>query len=94
MQQLCLSMFRDADVSFMQWGLRAILEWNPAPLEGIPIRQIHGTRDRLIPARKVSADELIAGGGHLINLTHAEQVNHFLRGVVDGVVERTPNQQG
>lgn len=77
-KRLCAAMFRDADSHFMRWAIGAILDWNPAPLEGIPLLQIHGEKDRMIPAAKVQADEVIPGGGHFINLTEAERVNRFL----------------
>jgi pimeloyl-ACP methyl ester carboxylesterase len=79
-----LTMFRDADCRFMSWAVGAILNWRPQPLEGVPVFQIHGARDRLIPASLVQADEIIHDGGHLINLTHAEQVNDFVgRGIAE-----------
>ena len=81
-RKLCTAMFNEANPQFLRWALRALLDWNPKPLEGILVRQIHGRRDRIIPARRVYADEIIPGGGHLINLTHAEQVNEFIRKVV------------
>jgi pimeloyl-ACP methyl ester carboxylesterase len=78
-RELLGQMFRQSDSRFMHWTLHAILRWNPTPLEGIPVRQVHGGRDPLIPARRVQADLTIPNGGHLINLTHADKVNAFLR---------------
>ena len=46
---------------------------------GVRVFQIHGGRDPLIPARRVEADEIIPDGGHLINVTHAREVNAFIR---------------
>ena len=76
---LVVEMFKEMDSRFMHWVLRALLGWRPTPLEGISVRQIHGRRDLLIPARRVEADEYIPGGGHMINVTHAKEVNAFLR---------------
>jgi pimeloyl-ACP methyl ester carboxylesterase len=85
-RKLCVAMFRDADPRFVKWGAWAILQWQRSPpLDGIPVRQIHGARDRIIWAARVQADELIPDGGHLINMTHAGQVNRFLRGVAHDV---------
>jgi pimeloyl-ACP methyl ester carboxylesterase len=66
--------------------LGAILQWQPSKLEGVPVFQIHGRRDLLIPARLVDADEYIPDGGHLINVTHAEQVNAFIGQVAAKVI--------
>jgi len=72
-------MFQEMDSSFMHWVVKAILGWHPAPLEGIRVCQIHGRRDLLIPARRIEADVLIPGGRHMINMTHAEEVNDFIK---------------
>ena len=77
-RELLIAMLRDADSRFMHWTLQAILNWTPTPLEGIPLHQIHGRRDPLIPARRVQADVIIPNGSHLINLTHADEVNGFI----------------
>ncbi len=78
-RELLIAMFRDADSRFMHWILQALLRWEPTPLEGIPVFHIHGGRNPLIPARRVEADVVIPNGGHLINVTHANEVNDFLR---------------
>lgn len=78
-QRRCLvAMFREMDSAFMHWTLSAILHWQAHPLTDMRVFQIHGGRDRLIPARRVEADALLADGGHLINLTHADAVNAFI----------------
>jgi pimeloyl-ACP methyl ester carboxylesterase len=78
-RDLAVRMFRESDSRFMHWTLQAILNWEPAPLEGVRVLQIHGRRDLMIPARRVEADEIIEDGGHLINVTHAKRVNAFIR---------------
>lgn len=85
-----------ADAGFLRWAAAATLRWREEVGEGHgpdagahresrespPIRHIHGTRDWILPHRRVDADELIAGGGHLIVVTHAERVNAFIRRAV------------
>lgn len=77
-RRMCIDMFQHADARFMHWALQALLDWRPEPLPEVPIYHIHGSRDRVIPARRVAADCYIADGGHLINLTHAAAVNAFI----------------
>jgi pimeloyl-ACP methyl ester carboxylesterase len=77
-REVLVTMFREMDSRFMHWVLQAILRWEPTPLEGIRVFQIHGRRDLLIPARRVEADRIIPDGGHLINVTHAKEVNAFI----------------
>jgi pimeloyl-ACP methyl ester carboxylesterase len=72
-------MFQDADSRFMLWAASAVLDWRPGPLEGTAVFQIHGRKDRLIPARAVEADELLPTAGHVLNMTHAGEVNDYIR---------------
>jgi pimeloyl-ACP methyl ester carboxylesterase len=78
-KELAIRMFKEMDSRFMHWALQAILRWQPTPLAGIRVLQIHGGRDPLIPARRVNADVIIPEGGHLINVSHAREVNAFVR---------------
>ncbi len=77
-RRLCAEMFRRADSRFMHWACASILHWESAGLDGIPVYQIHGEKDPIIPASRVAADEVVPGAGHLINLTHAEHVDAFI----------------
>jgi pimeloyl-ACP methyl ester carboxylesterase len=45
--------------------------------------QIHGGRDPLISVRRVQPDKIIPDGGHMINVSHAEEVNAFIREAVE-----------
>ncbi len=78
---LAIRMFKEADSRFMHWALQALLRWEATPLYGVRVFQIHGCRDLLIPADRVPADVVIPDGGHLINVTHAAEVNEFIAGV-------------
>jgi len=73
--RLGVEMFRDADPRFMNWALGAIFDWRPSPLPKVPILQIHGWHDRVIPVGSVQADVVLRDGGHLINMTHPAEVN-------------------
>jgi pimeloyl-ACP methyl ester carboxylesterase len=76
-------MFREIDFRFMHWTLQAILGWEATPLMGTRVYQIHGGRDPLIPACRVTADEMIPDGSHMINMTHADRVNAFIARVAE-----------
>jgi len=85
--KLLLDMYRRSDPAFLQWACRAVLHWRPSPVEGVRVFHIHGGRDRLIPASRVWADRYVPRAGHLVNMTHAEEVNAFLRQVVQQVIQ-------
>lgn len=63
--------------SFLKWGVEAILSWSPTPVD-VRVHQIHGSNDRLIPLRLVKPHRVVPGGGHLLTLTHPQEVNNFL----------------
>ena len=67
---------------FIKWGLSAILTWTPSTVS-VPIRQIHGSADRVIPVRLVQADRIVEGGGHLLSLTHPADVSAFIAEALD-----------
>jgi hypothetical protein len=46
------------------------------------ILHIHGQRDRMIRAARATPDLMVPNGSRLINLSHAEQVNDFIRDVL------------
>jgi hypothetical protein len=86
-RKMCVEMFKETDAHFMQWAIAAISYWEPFNLDGIRVFQIHGQKDRIIPVRAEQPDEIIPGGGHLINITHVQQVNAFIRKVLDKSAE-------
>jgi pimeloyl-ACP methyl ester carboxylesterase len=77
-KKMAIRMFKDSDSEFLHNALQAILTWTPSPPPKTPVFHIHGDRDRLIPADRVEADCFVHDGGHLINMTHADEVNAFI----------------
>ena len=70
-------MLATVPAAFLKWGIEAVLCWRPTPVHR-PIYHIHGALDRLIPVRRVNPTQIVPDGGHLLPLTHGEQVNSFL----------------
>jgi pimeloyl-ACP methyl ester carboxylesterase len=70
--------------SFLKWACGAVLSWQPTP-STVPVFHIHGDRDRLIPIDRVRPTDVVAGGGHLVSLTHPAEVTAFLRRVAEAV---------
>ena len=77
-RQLVMQMSRDVAVPQLRRIARMILGWQAPARYPCPVYHIHGDADRIIPLRRVEPDEIIPGGGHLINMTHTEQVNGFI----------------
>jgi len=72
-------MLADITVAFVRWGIEAVTNWPGGVELPMPVYHIHGSDDELIPAVSVQPDRLIPGGGHLLNVTHAADVNEFIR---------------
>lgn len=84
MPHLCrvVRQFRYSDPTVIKWSLFQLLDWKTAPSVECPVYHIHGKRDFVLPARYTSPDRLIEGGGHIISLSHAAEVNKFMREVI------------
>lgn len=75
-----LHQLKDSDSQFVRWAAGAILKWKPSPgISTVRVVQIHGDRDWVFPIGRVVAELTIKGGGHLASLTHADEVNAFVR---------------
>lgn len=63
-----------------RWATAAVLNWNLSKgAERIRSIHIHGDRDATFPLRYTSADTVIHGGGHVLPLTHCEEIAEKLR---------------
>ena len=76
---------KETDLAHLRWGGRACVEWSFSEADGkeiqragVNIHQIHGEKDWVIPLRRGHPDKVIPEGRHLINITHAEQVNQYI----------------
>ena len=76
--ELFAEMLRATPPDFIRWASDAVFSWPGVAELPMPIHHIHGGRDRLIPVHRVKPDRVIAGAGHLLNLTHGEAVNDFI----------------
>lgn len=74
-----LRQLSDAEGRFLRWASGATLRWtvsrHPLPC---PVYHIHGGRDHVLPARHTQPDVVVSDAGHVLSLTHGEQVNAFI----------------
>jgi pimeloyl-ACP methyl ester carboxylesterase len=69
-------MLRDADAAYIRWCLGAVLGWKGEVSLDVPVFQIHGDRDYVLPlALAGPVDVVVEGAGHALNVSHSEQVN-------------------
>jgi pimeloyl-ACP methyl ester carboxylesterase len=76
--RLIAKMFRDSSPDFLRWAAGALLQWEAEALD-LPVYQLHGENDSVIPLARVGEVNVIRGAGHLVSLTHADEVNEFIR---------------
>lgn len=69
----------DGDPHFIRWAMHAILQWQSPPIHDIPIHHIHGKKDIVLPLRYTHPDTILQDAGHMLVLTHAPQVNAWIR---------------
>ncbi len=77
--QLMMRMMKEHSRRQIIWSCGAIEGWECSVASlGIPVHAIHGEKDAVIPVSGVTPRQVVAGGHHLINLTHAAEVNAFI----------------
>lgn len=77
-----LDMLEEKNHAFFRWSAHAAAVYIAQRRWDLPssqIFQIHGSKDHVISYQADELDQLIEGGGHLINMTHAPAVNHFIK---------------
>lgn len=79
-KRLIRNMISKADVSFIRWGMEAIVNWQ---MENIPVNiiHIHGSRDEILPRRFTRPTFVIPGAGHLMVLNRSSEINKILSGI-------------
>jgi pimeloyl-ACP methyl ester carboxylesterase len=80
-KRLVWQMIDDADAGFLKWAMKAVLKWENKEMPQ-PLWHIHGTRDIVFPIRLTRPSHPIRRGGHLVIMTHAEEVNAILQEVL------------
>ena len=69
------------NLQYNQWAIGEILnwknEWSPKNLV-----HLHGGSDHIFPVKNIKADFIIPGGGHLMLMNKAEEVNEILKGII------------
>jgi pimeloyl-ACP methyl ester carboxylesterase len=62
-----------------RWATAAVLRWQPGPeLDEIPTLHIHGDCDTTLPLSYVHPNVVIRGGGHVLPLTHPEELGTMI----------------
>jgi pimeloyl-ACP methyl ester carboxylesterase len=71
------TMIWKSDAGFIKRGMKAVLHWENDTVPQ-PFWHIHGTKDEVFPVGRVGATHIIKGGGHMLTMSHFEEVNRIL----------------
>ena len=82
--------FREADPWLFRWSLEQLLTWPKSPEVDVPVYHVHGDRDPVLPHHRTTPERLVAGGGHVMTLTHPAEVNQFIDDCQRGVAAGKP----
>lgn len=84
-RRLVQAMLKDMSIDFIRWAGFAITRWPGLKDPGVPVHHIHGTRDWVIPMSRLRTPptRVVHGGAHVLNMSHAREVNAFLREVME-----------
>ncbi len=77
-RRVVVKMARTASVEFVLWGLGVIPRWEGVEHVDVPVVMVHGRADRIIRASRVKADVMVEDAGHLVNMSHAGEVNRVI----------------
>ena len=66
-----------ADLPFVKWALSCILAWKNT-IKPENLTHIHGTNDHILPIKYAHPDVAIEGGGHMMIVSHAEEISQIL----------------
>lgn len=69
--------------AWRRWAIGAVLRWKPPDRSDLKLVQIHGDQDTTFPIRYLKPDLIIQGGGHLIALTHPEEIAKIISTLID-----------
>lgn len=73
-----LAQFADCNIRVFTWSLKQLLSWKVKAQLSVPVLEIHGARDRILPLASRFDGQVIQQGGHVISLSHPDQVNQFI----------------
>lgn len=71
---------KEGDPEFIRWAINAILTWKGD--SAVDCTHIHGSEDHLLPVRYTKPTHLIEGGGHMMVLNRADEINKILQDIL------------
>jgi len=76
-----VQVLKETNIKFTRAAIDMILRWTTTK-QAPNIIHIHGTADRLLPYKKVTADYTIKGGTHLMVMDNGEEISSILQTII------------
>jgi pimeloyl-ACP methyl ester carboxylesterase len=80
-RKMAIEYRRNANRTYTSWAINQVLnwknDWQPATMV-----HIHGTNDKMFPIKKINANYTVQGGGHLMIMNKAAEINNYLRTIL------------
>ena len=74
---LLKNIIKDTDSNFLKWAINQIVNWNNLSVPQNCIH-IHGTNDRILPAKHLKIDFRIKNGGHFMTVNKAKEIEKII----------------
>ncbi|MEO8960472.1 MAG: alpha/beta hydrolase [Ginsengibacter sp.] len=80
-KQLVREYRQHLNLQYSDWAIEQVLNWKN---KWFPknVVHIHGTKDHIFPIKNIKADFVIKGGGHLMLMNKAGEINEILKKVL------------
>ncbi|MCE3280052.1 MAG: hypothetical protein K0S44_2243 [Bacteroidetes bacterium] len=79
-----LDMLRSAPPNYFSGAVHCIMTWRN---DIVPpqVVQIHGTKDQILPHKKIDCEYKIKGGSHFMIVTRAKEINEIINKELEGL---------
>jgi len=75
---LLKNIIKDTDSRFLKWAINQIVNWKNLSVPQNYIH-IHGTHDRILPAKYLKIDYKIKNGGHFMTVNKAKEIEVIIK---------------
>jgi pimeloyl-ACP methyl ester carboxylesterase len=69
---------KNIDLHYTNWGINQIINWQNAEVPK-NIFHLHGSKDHIFPIKNINDVQVIEGGGHMMVMNRADEINKILR---------------
>ena len=77
-KQLLKNIIKDTDPKFLKWAINQIVNWKNTDVPQNCIH-IHGSNDRILPAKDLKVDYSIKNGGHFMTVNKAKEIERIIK---------------